>query len=372
MQWNREKIVGLLAVATVIGAGIGFENAVARRDQSDSKPIPAPKMAAEQDFKAPEAYAPVAIPQNIITYDEVGFASVRDSAADAGAKTMVASNAKLPADTFAEVTNLNTGKTALVLVADDGVEAGHLVDLSPAALAAIGADEGSKVPVRVRRVNPPEQEKAALRQGVAGTERLDTPPALLAALRRKLGGGAAASTQVAVRSVAIPAAMPAASAPKATIAEVMSPHKMASKRPGAPFDAPQPAKQMMSAKSVAVASNDRFIVEDGAGRPSRPRSVPVMTKAAVANPTSRGLEPIVETVGSSVQSSTKSVSYFVQVAAFSDHDRARALASKVNADVMGVGNIWRVRKGPYADASSARAALGPIASKGYRDARITR
>jgi rare lipoprotein A len=46
---------------------------------------------------------------------------------------------------------------------------------------------GPHDPVRVRRVNPPEAERALLRTGQQAAPRMDTPPGLLTALKRKLG-----------------------------------------------------------------------------------------------------------------------------------------------------------------------------------------
>jgi hypothetical protein len=47
------------------------------------------------------------------------------------------------------------------------------------------------------------------------------------------------------------------------------------------------------------------------------------------------------------------------------------MARQAGAMVVRAGNVFRVRKGPYADDASARVALGQVAAKGYRGARIT-
>jgi rare lipoprotein A len=85
---------------------------------------------------------------------------------------------------FAEVTAVDTGKTIVAIVDDIPVPAGRIATISPAAAAALGL-RADPTGVRVRPVSPPGAEIAALRAGQANA-RMDAPPALLAALRRKL------------------------------------------------------------------------------------------------------------------------------------------------------------------------------------------
>jgi rare lipoprotein A len=61
-----------------------------------------------------------------------------------------------------------------------------LVDLSPGAAAQLGIAGQQHAAVRVRRVNPPEVERAMLRTGNTAPLRIDTPKSLLAVLSRKL------------------------------------------------------------------------------------------------------------------------------------------------------------------------------------------
>ena len=61
--------------------------------------------------------------------------------------------------------------------------------------------------------------------------------------------------------------------------------------------------------------------------------------------------------------------YFVQVASFSDEDRARALAQSLNADVVPAGSLYRVRTGAMS-ASEAQRARDAVAARGYGDAQI--
>lgn len=122
-------------------------------------------------------------PADVWNVDEVGYA-VADATEEAG-PGVTAAHRTLPLPSYVEVTSLDTGRTIVVRVERRGPMAGAgLVSLSPAALTQLGGSDG--VPVRVRRVNPPEPERALLRAGLATPERLDTPQALVAILRRKL------------------------------------------------------------------------------------------------------------------------------------------------------------------------------------------
>lgn len=133
-------------------------------------------------------------------YDEVGYATWYGNEL-AGNRTasgtpfdpraFTAAHRTLPIGSYVEVTSLETGKTVLVLVNDRGpFTSGLLIDLSQAAAQAIGVT--SRKAVRIRRVMPPPADQNALKNGRAGSPILDTPPALLAGLRAKLGAGGAA------------------------------------------------------------------------------------------------------------------------------------------------------------------------------------
>ncbi|WP_404369483.1 SPOR domain-containing protein [Sphingomonas sp. MMS24-J45] len=84
-----------------------------------------------------------------------------------------------------ELTALDTGRTIVALVVGRETSGG-LVALTPGAAQALGVAE--RAPVRVRSVITSPQDEMALRSGQAASPRLDAPPALLTALRRKLPG----------------------------------------------------------------------------------------------------------------------------------------------------------------------------------------
>jgi rare lipoprotein A len=129
---------------------------------------------------------------------------------------VVAVHRSLPAGTIVEVTNLDSGRTILVLVTGAmGQGADHLIDLSPGATRQLGAT-GSTTPVRVRRVTASPQDERALQSGQAANERNDTPPVLLTALRKALpAGGGAIAARPSSPSYARPGTPPRSAPPRA-------------------------------------------------------------------------------------------------------------------------------------------------------------
>lgn len=125
-----------------------------------------------------------------------------------------ASHHTLPLPSYAEVTSLESGRTILVRVERRGPLGDHaLIALSPAALDQLGASEGEFV--RVRRVNPPEEECAFLRAGRSAPLRMDTPEALLSVLKRKLPQDGGTTTPAALAQVDLPPGTAAARSPPA-------------------------------------------------------------------------------------------------------------------------------------------------------------
>ena len=181
-------------------------------------------------------------PEDKMNYDGVGYAAI-----GAGEGVTIA-HRTLPLPSYAEVTSLDSGRTVLVRVERRGpMTGGRLIELSPAAAAqlGIGADRAA---IRVRRVNPPEQERALLRSGQTAPARMDTPMSLVSVLRRKLEPGFVA-----------PAAAPqtaAASTPK----PVAPPKKQASAAPV--VKPPKPAPPVKAAAPAVV--RDGFVVQVGA------------------------------------------------------------------------------------------------------------
>ncbi|MGC1269100.1 MAG: hypothetical protein WA842_00730, partial [Croceibacterium sp.] len=120
-------------------------------------------------------------PADVMNYDAVGYLA----ADSAGGSAISGSHHTLPLPSYVEVTSLDTGRTILVRLERRGpLDSNELLALSPGALGQLGAAAGT--PVRVRRVNPPEDQRTVLRQGQPVALRMDTPMSLVAVLKRKL------------------------------------------------------------------------------------------------------------------------------------------------------------------------------------------
>lgn len=183
-------------------------------------------------------------PVDVMNYDSVGYAQVSEGEGVSGA------HRTLPLPSYVEVTSLETGRTILVRLMQRGPMTGSdLVSLSSGAWAQLGAAPGARVPVRVRRVNPPEAERTLLRSGGQAPARMDTPPGLLAALKRKLGIAVIPPTVTEVVT----------SAP--TKVEPKPVAKVESKPVAKPSAEPKPAEPV---KAIATASSKALYVQVGA------------------------------------------------------------------------------------------------------------
>jgi rare lipoprotein A len=262
-------------------------------------------------------------PADQLNYDAVGQATVQQSLTGVSA-----AHKTLPLPSYAEVTSLTSGRTILVRLVERGpMENATLLGLSPDAAAQLGVD--GQAAVRVRRVNPPEVERAALRSGGRVPQRMDTPESLLKVLRRKL-----AEQSPLLPPPSVPPRMPAGLPPTLATAKAL---------PGQPKPAGTPSAQPLAA--------------------ARPAPDPV--PAPVAKPRD---EPRKAPAHKAIAAG----STIVQVAAFSTAERAKSAASKLGGQVAQAGRLWRVRLGPFASRGEASAALGKAKAAGYSDARIQR
>ena len=97
-----------------------------------------------------------------------------------------AAHKTLPLPSYVEVTALDTGRTLLVRLNDRGpFKEGRIIDLSRRAAQLLGIDGKGVSPVRVRRVQPPESDRLALRWGRPAPARADATPTELANLRER-------------------------------------------------------------------------------------------------------------------------------------------------------------------------------------------
>jgi rare lipoprotein A len=129
------------------------------------------------------------------SYDAVGFASWYGN--ESGNQTangerfrpkaITGAHTTLPLPSYVEVTALETGRTILLRVNDRGpFSRGRILDLSRGAAEQLGIRTQGYAAVRVRRVEPPEEDRARLRNGKAAPERRRASPTELANLRERL------------------------------------------------------------------------------------------------------------------------------------------------------------------------------------------
>ena len=325
MQLKIKLVLGPIALSFAAGVAIAGTSA--------------PKLAIAAMVESDRA-GPAALTNDQVNYDEVGYASVsgdelRGAQTQSGEvfspEAITAAHRSLPIGSFIEVTDLDSGRTILVRLIDRTVASSkQYVALSVGAARQLGVDGQSPIAVRVRRTNPPEFERRQLLAGGKATERLATPPALLAALRRNLSASGAA-----------PTAGKAPDKPRPAVAAVkQSTTRATDEEVGADFD-PPPAAPVKMVKPVKA-----------------------MAKPAMIKPLPRELGP--------QSADPVTDNYYVQLGAFSSAANAAQFARKSGGSVVPGPPIWRVRSAAYADEKSARAALGGWRAKGYRDARITR
>ncbi|MEP7221165.1 MAG: SPOR domain-containing protein [Novosphingobium sp.] len=258
-------------------------------------------------------------PVDVMNYDTVGYAGVEVGAGEREGVTIA--HRTLPLPSYAEVTSLESGRTILVRVERRGPMTGaRLIDLSPAAAAQLGVN-GAHSPIRIRRVNPPEQERALLRGGEAVPPRMDTPKSLGAVLRRKL------EPDFVAVAVPLPTPVPTVAA--------------------APVKAAQAKVPVVKAVKAAA--------------PAQPAPKPVTVPTKAPAPTPATTAP-----------KEHSGTLIVQVGAFSTEQRGRTAAAKVGGNVSAAGKFHRVRMGPFATRGQAEAALAKAKAAGYSDARIQR
>jgi rare lipoprotein A len=291
-------------------------------------------------------------PADVMNYDEVGYA-----AADSGSG-VTGSHHTLPLPSYVEVTSLTSGKTILVRLARRGPMNGDvLVALSPAALAQLGASAGE--PVRVRRVNPPEEERAALRDGRSAPARMDTPASLVAVLKRKLSGmGSVAltpksATPVTVAAVSLRASSASQRLPVQPVAATptvpASVHKVSAGAPPLP-----PLSVHGQEFGLAPASVPVMVA-----RLEEPPGATVAAAPAPQAPPRLKAPPVAQGA------------YIVQAAAMSTLERAQKVAGAIGGSVSRSGRYFRVRTGPFATRAQAEASLAKVRSAGYSDARIS-
>lgn len=267
------------------------------------------------------------VPADTASYDAVGYAA----ADSGGGEGITVAHKTLPLPSYVELTELETGRTIVARVERRGpMTTSRVVALSPGAMVALGASDGT--PVRVRRINPPETDRAELRAGRKASDRMDTPPSLLGVLKRKLPTPASSPVSLASAPVA---SKPTVSASGAATVQV----------PTSPVARPALDDRR---------ANSAYPLAGAAPTPVRA----VREERQVAQP--KASDPANEGSGG----------FIVQAAAFSNKASADKAASRVGGFVTKVGSIYRVRTGPYVTRGQAEAALAKVREAGYSDARV--
>jgi rare lipoprotein A len=353
---------GTLALITVTVTPT-TANARSQHTEIGANPRAATGMGPESDYPlvVGEAFTvdgKMYVPSDTMNYDAVGYAESGE-----GGDVVTGAHRTLPLPSYAEVTSLTSGKTILVRLTRRGPMAGtNLVALSPGAWAQLGLGEGAKAPVRVRRVNPPESERAMLRLGQHAPDRMETPPGLLGVLKRKLGEG-----NVALLSESAKGAAASAMAPLSVVVkpEAVKP-ALVDAKPAKQIAASAP-KPLPKAATAGLAKKPSVATVTSVP----PKVLPIAPKVAV-----KPVKPVVTAAAAPppVHPAPKVVKAgkSVQVGAFSSEGRAKAAAGKIGGTVSQVGKVWRVRLGPFADQAGADRGLSKAHAAGYRDARIVR
>lgn len=263
-------------------------------------------------------------PSDAMNLDEVGYATLDGEAASG----VTVSHKTLPLPSYVEVTSLESGRTILARVERRGpMTNARVIGLSPDAQAQLGVSENA--PVRVRRVNPPEVQRADLRAGRAAPLRMGTPETLLGVLRRRLPEDGSVSL---------------ASAQKA-------PMPSGVEAPGQPpvANAADTAPALASAEPIAGrAGSDDYALAPLEGTATPP--------PAVASPT-----PATPADGA----------FVVQAATFANEANAERAAEALDGFISPAGHFYRVRTGPYATRGQAEAALAKVRAAGYSDAKVS-
>lgn len=315
--------------------GFALASCVPGAGAVESAPPPSGSMVGSGSQTGPQADYPVVVgepftidgithtPVDVLNYDEVGYATLDEVSASG----ISAAHRTLPLPSYVEVTSLESGRTILVRVERRGpMTNARLVALSPDARAQLGVAEGT--PVRVRRVNPPEEERAELRANRAASLRMETPPGLLDVLKRKLP---------AVGSVSLTRSEgeETAGLGKGTPAAIRS------------------VDPTTGVPSTRVELEDEVtggtVAATGAAAATGP--APATAPASAPEPAAKG-------------------NYAVQAGAYSTQAAAERVVRSIGGYHERVGRLWRVRAGPYATRGQAADALAKVRGAGYSDAQI--
>ena len=316
-------------------------------------------------------------PADVLSYDAVGYATL--DMIDGQAVTI--SHKTLPLPSYVELTSLDSGRTILARAERRGpMTSSRIVGLSQGAARELGVSDGAAI--RVRRVNPPEYERAALRSGQAAGARLDTPDTLLAVLRKQLPANGSVNLARTNPRASTADARTRANAGRGTdsfdraFAEIEPGPSTAAVADS--FDEySTPAQGSTTTRSSASRTTSYALAPigerpTGAGRPSPVevarmpgQPVPAATPPR-ASPQTRPAPPPARTE----QPAQRRGRFIIQVASFSNKNNAIEAADDLSGFVVQSGRFFRVRTGPFATRGEADSALAKARGAGYRDAYV--
>ncbi len=307
-------------------------------------------------------------PTDALNSDNVGYAV----AGSEGGEAISIAHKTLPVPSYAEVTSLDSGKTILVRVERRGpMTNDRLVELSPGAADQLGLSGTNKAPIRIRRVNPPEVERAILRTGGRAPARMDTPQSLLTVLKRKL------DPALLPPPIAAPTPVPAVT-PTPVIATPEPAAKPARKPRVRPAVKPPVVQPAIVTPAAEPAPYQPTTTPDGVEIVSLP--VVQALPGQMATETSSGavVQPFPATAGSRARTESRPKtsaqfargSLYVQVGAFANKANADAAAAKLGATIRPAGSLSVAVLGPFSTRAEAEAALAKARQSGYRDSRI--
>jgi len=308
------------------------------------------------------------VPSDSMNFDSVGYASVSTESSG-----ISAAHHTLPVPSYAEVTDIATGRTILVRIDRRGpMDGSHAIELSPGAALQLGLAANGRAAVRVRRVNPPEAERALLRAGQPAPERMATPKPLLDVLRRKLNPALAQRTLDSADDDPAPAKTPATPKPavitRGPPPKAPKPAATQTTIPGAPPKGYIPSVPAPVDKPAArtPATGASFAAEAPVEHGEPKADIAKRPQPAIKPKPAPAPEPAAR------DAVRPDGGFAIQAGAFADRTRAQAVAGKIGGQISKAGKAWRVRVGPYATHASAEAALANVKSAGYSDARILR
>lgn len=305
----------VLAGCAVLGDGAGSAADVTAGPPTSGPGADYPVLVGDPYKVNGVTYTPV----DTLNYDAVGYV-----AQEIGVMGYTGAHHTLPVPSYVEVTSLETGRTILVRLERRGpMDANNLLALSPAAMAQLGA--APETPVRVRRVNPPEEQRAMLRAGNSAPLRMDTPMSLVNVLKRKL--------------------------PAATVEQTET---LATPEPIERIDLEPSQAEQAQMPEIAAATD----VPD-------PGALPALDAEVAA-----AAEPVPEPAPAPEPAPEAEGGFVVQAAAFSTRERAEKVAGPLGARITAAGKFFRVRTGPFTTRAEAEASLAKVRAAGYTDARI--